>query len=328
MKERNSVSTLPRDPAARRRIYRRRRIVAACTLCLIVAAIVFCAARVHDFFSSRAHASQAAAQSSQTAGTQGADAADAADPSGTDATAVDSADRAASASASPSPTETDLTASLGDDLDGIFAGADYAVSVTDLKTGTPLVSISTDEQFTAASTYKLYVAYSMISAVESGRATWNSSLNGTTLSACFSTMIVDSDNDCPVAWLERYGFDSVNEEVQAAGFTGTNIEDSNMLTTASDLTDYLTRLYGGTLYSDGSRQRLLECMETQIYRSGIPAGIGENGTVADKVGFLDGLLHDAAIVYSDKGDYSMVILTDGSSWDAIAEAASTIYDAL
>lgn len=50
--------------------------------------------------------------------------------------------------------------------------------------------------------------------------------------------------------------------------------------------------------------------------------------MADKVGFLDGLLHDAAIVYSDKGDYSMVILTDGSSWDAIAEAASTIYDAL
>lgn len=118
MEERNSVSTLPRDPAARRRIYRRRRIVAACTLCLIVAAIVFCAARVHDFFSSRAHASQAAAQSSQTAGTQSADA------------------------ASSSPTETDLTASLGDDLDGIFAGADYAVSVTDLKTGTPLVSIS------------------------------------------------------------------------------------------------------------------------------------------------------------------------------------------
>ena len=56
-------------------------------------------------------------------------------------------------------------------------------------------------------------------------------------------------------------------------------------------------------------------MKRQQYRSGIPAGIGGNGTVADKVGFRDSYLHDAGIVYSGKGDYAFVIMTSGSFVD-------------
>ena len=63
-------------------------------------------------------------------------------------------------------------------------------------------------------------------------------------------------------------------------------------------------------------------MKRNVYRQGIPAGA--SGTVADKVGFLNGLLHDAAIVYSPKGTYVLVILTNGSSWANIAELTKKI----
>ncbi|MFR0556344.1 serine hydrolase [Pseudoscardovia radai] len=225
------------------------------------------------------------------------------------------------------PRNVDITADMQPTLDSIFAGADYAVQVVSMANDATIVSIDPEQQFTGASTYKLFVAYSMISAVENGTMTWDTPFNGQTLGSCFDTMIVNSDNACPLAWLNMKNPLTVQQEMRDAGFMNSGFADDSYVT-AGDLADYLTRLYKGTFMDPDSRAKLLEDMTTQVYRSGIPTGIGEHGTVADKVGFLYGLLHDAAIVYSDKGDYVMVILTDGSSWGAIAQAAGAIYDAL
>jgi beta-lactamase class A len=59
-----------------------------------------------------------------------------------------------------------------------------------------------------------------------------------------------------------------------------------------------------------------------VYRQGIPAGA--SGAVADKVGFIDALLHDSAIVYSPSGTYVLAIMTDGSSWANIAQLTREI----
>jgi beta-lactamase class A len=78
----------------------------------------------------------------------------------------------------------------------------------------------------------------------------------------------------------------------------------------------------GQNFSPSNRLRLINAMQGNIYRQGIPAGA--NGTVADKVGFLDKLLHDAAIVYSPNGTYVLAVMTDGSSWSTIADLARQI----
>ena len=39
---------------------------------------------------------------------------------------------------------------------------------------------------------------------------------------------------------------------------------------------------------------------------------------------MNGLLHDAAIVYGSSGTYVLAIMTDGSSWDTIADLAKSI----
>jgi len=67
---------------------------------------------------------------------------------------------------------------------------------------------------------------------------------------------------------------------------------------------------------------LIDAMKRNVYRQGIPKGV--SSVVADKVGFMDALLHDAAIVYGPTGPYTLVIMTNGSSWANIAELTRQI----
>ncbi|KAB7788936.1 beta-lactamase [Bifidobacterium cebidarum] len=218
--------------------------------------------------------------------------------------------------------------STKDKLSQLFGDATYSVAVYDLSTGKSKLQINADEVTTSASTYKLFVAYSMIHAVESGDLTWDSPLNGMTLSSCMATMIVDSDNDCPEAWLSLYGFDALTEQAHEIGANNTNFRYGDMTTTANDLATVLKGYYSNSIVSADSANHLFELMGEQVYRDGIPTGIGSDGVVQDKVGFLDSLLNDAAIVRCDKGDYAMVIMTDGSSWHKIAQASLLIYEDL
>ena len=194
------------------------------------------------------------------------------------------------------------------------------------------VDYNGDMEFTAASTYKLYVAYLMINAVETGKMRWTSGLNGTTLDQCFRTMILNSDNDCPEAYLSQVGFSKANAQIQTLGLSSkTQLVAYDMLTTANDLAIFLQKLYRGELMSADNQAKLIDVMQRQIYRKGIPAGIlarnqatGRADSVANKVGFMDSLLHDAGIIYSEKGDYVLVVMTNGESWPFIAQLSTWV----
>jgi beta-lactamase class A len=115
----------------------------------------------------------------------------------------------------------------------------------------------------------------------------------------------------------------VINEARALGLKNTTLDKEAQKTSAGDLATFLGSVYSGTIDINAeNRSRLIDAMKRNVYRKGIPAG--SSGTVADKVGFLDGLLHDASLVYSPKGDYVLVAMTDGSSWDKIAELTRKI----
>ena len=201
-----------------------------------------------------------------------------------------------------------------------------AVAMIDLSDrGYSSVMYNADVQFTSASTYKIFVAYAMINDVETGRRTWSSAINGTTWDTCLSRMIINSDNACPEAYLASIGYSKFNEIVQSLGVSGkTAFQPYDMRTTAGDLALVLQKLYQGELMSEENKFKLLDLMSRQIYRQGIPTGVGGAGVVYDKVGFMDDLLHDAAIVHSDAGDYVLVIMTNGESWEYIAQVAAYV----
>ena len=177
--------------------------------------------------------------------------------------------------------------------------------------------------FRTASTYKLFVAYSTLKRVEAGQWHWSDQVQGgRDLAKCFDDMIVESDNPCAETLLGKIGFRTITNEIKSAGLQNSSFLNDFIETTASDQTTFVGALQSGQLLNPDSTNRLISAMKRNIYRSGIPSGA--NGTVADKVGFLNGLLHDTAIVYTSSGTYVLSIMSDGSSWGTIAELTSEI----
>lgn len=181
------------------------------------------------------------------------------------------------------------------------------------------------EIFRTASTYKLFVAYGTLKRVEAGQWHWTDQIQGgRDLAKCLDDMIVKSDNPCGEVLLEKIGYTTLTNELRAIGLSKSSFTNEYPKTTAGDLTTFVGALQSGQLLNPDSTNRLLSLMKRNIYRQGIPAGA--SGTVANKVGFLDGLLHDAAIVYSPSGTYVLSIMTDGSSWATIAELTRKIEE--
>lgn len=201
----------------------------------------------------------------------------------------------------------------------------YGVALIELSGSYRRAAYNDSTQFTTASTYKLFVAYSTLLRIESGAWKWTDDVvNGQDVSACFDNMIVNSDNDCAHALLLRIGFQEITNEAHALGCNATSfMGNDGIKSTAGDEALFLAQLQTGQLLTQqSSRDRLINAMKRNIYRQGIPAGV--NGTVADKVGFLEAWLHDAAIVYAPSGTYVLVIMTENASWASIADLAAKV----
>jgi beta-lactamase class A len=202
----------------------------------------------------------------------------------------------------------------------------YGVSMRELSGARRNASYRASTQYTTASTYKMFVAYSTLLRVESGEWKWSDRISGgRDLTQCFNDMIQLSDNECAVALLKKISVKTLTDEAHAIGATQTSFLVPNSIkSTAEDESLLLGLLESGQLLSQqSSRDTWIAAMKKNVYRQGIPKGV-PSAVVADKVGFLDAWLHDASIVYSPKGTYVLVILTENASWANIAELAGQI----
>lgn len=218
-----------------------------------------------------------------------------------------------------SPTRAGMQALLND----IVADkGNYAITVR-MSDGSS-ISANGAKRYHPASTYKMYVAYSFLKRIENGSIKWDDAATaGKNMSQCFDVMIINSDNTC-AEWLgDKIGWSNIQNEVRALGLANTSTIRGAMYSTTDDETLFLHKLQYDTILNTTERDRLLDVMKRQVYRSGIPAGV--RVPVADKVGFLDGKLHDAAIVYGSK-TYTLTIMSQSSSWAQIADAARQINE--
>jgi beta-lactamase class A len=214
-----------------------------------------------------------------------------------------------------SPTDTGLSALLANyakDHTGTFG-----ISLVELDGKKRRADYQGDKTFVTASTYKLFAAYELLKQIDAGKRSW--SMEAT----CFNKMISVSDNTCAEGYLDSLGLSTISKDIQAIGLkNSTFMKTGGPFTTANDLTLLLGMLQSQQNFSSANRERFISALKGNIYRKGIPAGV--SGTVADKVGFMDNLLHDAAIVYGPKGTYVLAIMTEDSSWATIADLARQI----
>lgn len=183
------------------------------------------------------------------------------------------------------------------------------VITVNLKTGQK-VQLGSTEPYTAASTAKLLTAVTYFLQVEKGAASLDKIMsNGQSAQYNLQQMIVLSDNDCWTVLNKYLTHAKLSAEATAIGMTAYD-PDNNVLA-ANDTALLLQQLYDGKLINQANREMLLGWMEKANYRENIVAAVPAGYTVYHKVGILDDLLHDAAIITKGDEALELVIYTDG-----------------
>lgn len=176
-----------------------------------------------------------------------------------------------------------------------------------------------DESTPSASTYKLYIALRLFEEIAAGRTSWQASMLDTSVAGCFDRMILHSTNQCAEAWINQFGRRQLNEFVHQRGISMVTTFTSwdATRTSANDLVRVLAGVQSGTLVNGPHRDKLLDMLRRQIWRTGIP--VGTKGWTSNKVGFLWDYVHDAGIVHHPRGTYVVAVMTKGASYGIIAQ---------
>lgn len=184
----------------------------------------------------------------------------------------------------------------------------------------------------AASTHKLYMSAFLMGQKQNGNFDWTVANDDG-----FTRMIVNSENDFAESQIIKYGTATISAYLKQQGYYGTVFQDTEAAQTTSYSLELLLRdLEKGTgsFANQDDRQKLLDLMSKQTYRTGIPTGVAQaksGTTVQDKVGFLGDTNNDAGIVTLPNGQkYILVIMTNGhnqnnlSGFPRIAEIAKNV----
>jgi beta-lactamase class A len=211
----------------------------------------------------------------------------------------------------------------------------YAVSFREIGGNNRIAGYKSSTSYVMASTYKMFVSAVAYQMIESGELSATKIIyNGKNVYDCISGAIKYSENECIIELGWNIGWEIINQKIAGLGISGVNINNYNLdrsyngdkTANADSMAKLLQHLQTGTLLNSTHSSQLLSYMKTQIYRDGIPAG--SEGMIANKVGFLDAYKHDMAIVNNGSTTYVLVILSNNSSWQKIADLSKTIASAL
>jgi len=205
------------------------------------------------------------------------------------------------------------------------------IAFIDLKTGWEM-NINGSQEFPAASVIKVPIMAAAYHLSESGKINlkqkilfkksdklggagvlqWARTPNYYTLWNLIRLMIVLSDNTATRLVVQNIGRENINEYLQSIGLTRTAVVDSTMLKEPpSPYVNMTTPLDIAHLMAKIHNKEMLAFMRNQRYRWGIWRGVPAGTVVANKTGNLDGILNDAGIIYTKKGNYVLSIFTWG-----------------
>lgn len=230
----------------------------------------------------------------------------------------------AAATPAPTPQKTGLQELLNN---FVAANPDkFGIVVKDLTTG-ETASIHGERQITSASLYKLFVAQRIYQRIDLGQLDYGSAAGGgtgRTVESCLRVMINVSDNAC--GWALGggiLGWGAQDRALNIEGYKQTTLATPQK-TSAADVAKLFERLYNGTLISANASERYMALLKDQRVNNRLPKGLPAGTVIAHKTGDLNGVVHDAGIVYGPKTNY-VVVVTSGP-WGAPAAAPAQFAD--
>jgi beta-lactamase class A len=132
-------------------------------------------------------------------------------------------------------------------------------------------------------------------------------------------MIERSDNIAARVLMELVGVDQVNESMLALGLQQTHLEPLGTesadrpphQTSALDMARLLAIVASGGLVDVATSERALQLLETKQANAWLAQDLPWWVRIAHKWGELPTLRHDAGIVYTPRGSYVVVVMTEG-----------------
>mgnify|MGYP001604281687 FL=1 len=250
-------------------------------------------------------------------------------------------------------------------LEEILQGeGEYAVAVKNLKTGESFF-YNEDKQFDSASLYKLWVMAVSFQRIKDGslrndeiltlpQSYLDETLSETTptptpegtptptpilpeeekkismeVSFALEKMITTSDNYAALLLASRSGTPSIVSFLRQYELKNSNFRQPPQ-TSASDIALFLEKLYKGEIVDRKYSEQMMEILKKQSLDDRIPKYLPDNIKVAHKTGELFGLKHDAGIVFGEKDDYIIVVLSETknptNASERIANFSKKVFD--
>lgn len=189
------------------------------------------------------------------------------------------------------------------------------VSTADLSTNNTM-TLGDQGTFTAASTAKLITAIVLLHQVEQGRLTLDTYIDGQTADALLQNMIINSDNDAWQSLNDYLTHDALQAYTAQLGWKDYDPSVNTLL--PSDMTLLAQKFYEGKLLNTADTQHLLSLMQQankQEYIVDAVQSADPNLKVYHKAGWLDGLMHDVAIISNGKQSIVLAIYSYNSTAD-------------
>ena len=244
------------------------------------------------------------------------------------------------------------------DLDKIVSKAlegtegTYGIAIKNLKTGEGYY-LNEHKQFEAASLYKIWVMATAFDQIEQSElregeilsqnvSTLNSKFNIASetaeltkgqitfsVSDALDQMITISHNYAALLLSERIGLNNVTNFLKANNFSESSIGEPPH-TTPYDVAIFFEKLYREELGSKENTAKMLDILKKQRLNDGLPKYLPQGTLVAHKTGDLGWFKHDAGIVFSDEGDYIIVVMSESSSppgaQEKMAQVSKSVYE--
>lgn len=228
----------------------------------------------------------------------------------------------------------------------------YAVVIKNLKSGEEFF-LNEHRSFEAGSLYKVWILAAAYKQIEEGKIkedqvlsqdieTLNKKFKIASESAeqkegritlsvksAMKQMITISHNYAALLVTEKVRVSNVGNFLKDNGFAESAVGEPPK-TTAYDIAVFFEKLYKGELASEENTQIMVDLLKGQKLNNKLPKYLPKEVEIAHKTGELGWFSHDAGIVFSEKGDYIIVVLSESNSpkgaEERIALLSKAVYE--